>query len=162
MSDPVFGAESPDDARARLDQWTADAKAKAQRYQAMKTQAAKVSVSATSPDGVVTATVDSAGNVSDLRITDKIQGSSGEKIASLVLTTIRRAQAQLPEKLREVMAETIGEDQGTIDTIVGNYQARFPEPVEDEPAASKRPDTEMKIGVPEDDDEDWGNRSITR
>ena len=36
-------------------------------------------------------------------------------------------------------AESPGEDQGTIDTIVGNYQARFPGPVEDEPAASGRP-----------------------
>ncbi|HEX7658389.1 MAG TPA: hypothetical protein VF444_02830 [Pseudonocardiaceae bacterium] len=59
-------------------------------------------------------------------------------------------------------AESPGEDQGTIDTIVGNYQARFPGPVEDEPAASGRPGTEMKIGMPEDDEEDWGNRSITR
>lgn len=90
-------------ATARVEQWVADTRAKAERYQAMRERAGQVSVSASSPDDMVTATVDSAGNVTGLRITDEARNLSGERIAAAVLDTIRRAQAMLPQRLAEVM-----------------------------------------------------------
>jgi DNA-binding protein YbaB len=143
MSDPT----------ARIDQLTAAAKAKAGRYQVMQARAAEVSVTESSQDSLVTVTVDSAGNVTDLRITDKVKEMSGERVAAAVLLTLRRAQARLPEKLAEVMAETIGDDQQTVDTIVNNYRSKFPEPEpEDEPAEPEEPEA-RRIGEVEDDDE---------
>src|SRR5207302_10410592 len=44
-----------------------------------------------------------------------------------------RAQSRLPERLAEVMAGTIGDDPRTVETIVGNYRAKFPEPEPEEP-----------------------------
>jgi DNA-binding protein YbaB len=173
MSDPA----------ARIDQLTAAARAKAERYKAMQTRAGEVSVTESSQDGLVTVTVDSAGNVTDLRITDKVKEMSGERVAAAVLLTLRRAQARLPEKLAEVMAETIGDDQQTVDTIVGNYRAKFPEPEpEDEPEGPRAGEQERRIGDVEDDeeppqrveaapraapteddgDEDWGDQSVFR
>ena len=171
MSDPT----------ARIDQLTAAAKAKAGRYLAMQARAAEVSVTESSQDGLVTVTVDSAGNVTDLRITDKVKEMSGERVAAAVLLTLRRAQARLPEKLAEVMAETIGDDQQTVDTIVGNYRAKFPEPEpEDEPEEPQAGEQDRRIGDVEDDeppqrieapraapaeddsDEDWGDESVFR
>jgi DNA-binding protein YbaB len=121
-------------AAAQIDQWVAAAKAKAERYQAMQAATSQVSVSESSPDGMISVTVDSAGNVTDLRITDAVRESTGAKVAAAVLTTLRRAQARLPERLGEVMAETIGDDQPTMDTIVGRYRAKFPEPEPEPPA----------------------------
>ncbi len=170
MSDPT----------ARIDQLTAAAKAKAGRYLALQARAAEVSVTESSQDGLVTVTVDSAGNVTDLRITDKVKELSGERVAAAVLLTLRRAQARLPEKLAEVMAETIGDDQQTVDTIVGNYRAKFPEPepedepeepearrigdVEDEDEPPQRIEAPSKAALAEDDgeDEDWGDQSVFR
>lgn len=125
-------------AAAQIDQWVAAAKAKAERYQAMQAATSQVSVSESSPDGMISVTVDSAGNVTGLRITDAVRESTGAKVAAAVLNTLRRAQARLPERLGEVMAETIGDDQPTMDTIVGRYRAKFPEP-EPEPEQPAEP-----------------------
>jgi DNA-binding protein YbaB len=146
MSDPVFA--TGDEAKARLDRLAAETRAKAERYQAMQAQVGQVSVTERSKDGLVSVTVDSAGNVTDLRITDAVRGMSGEQVAAAVLSTLRQAQSRLPERLSEVMAATIGDDQRTIDAIVGSYRAKFPRP--DEPAGK------------DEDDDDWDNRSFLR
>jgi DNA-binding protein YbaB len=175
MSSPLSGGVDPS---ARLDQWVAAARAKAERYQAMQAQVGHVSVTESSQDGLVTVTVDSAGNMTDLRITDDARDKSGTQIASAVLLTLRRAQARLPEKLAEVMAETIGDDQRTVNAIVGNYRAKFPEP-EPEPGEKPGSDERRRIGDieaggepprreqaaqqrshAEDNDEDWGDQSV--
>ena len=136
---------------AGVDQWVAQARAKAERYQEMRAQAGHVSVTESSKDGMVTVSIDSSGNVTDLRITDRVRELSGAEVAAEVLLTMRRAQARLPEKLAEVMAATIGDDPGTAETIVGNYRAKFPEPPSDEPA---------KPPSPPRDDDDFGGESV--
>ncbi|WP_116201348.1 YbaB/EbfC family nucleoid-associated protein [Amycolatopsis circi] len=149
MSDPSPNGPGP---AARIDRMVAEAKAKAERYQAMQTAAGQVSVTETGKDGLVTVTVDSSGNVTDLRVSDQIRELSGDRIAAAVLGVLRRAQARLPERLGEVMAATIGDDQATVDTIVGNYRARFPEPEPDEPE-SPDPGNQVKLGALEEEAE---------
>ena len=171
MGDPLSGAGA--EATARIDRLTAEAKAKAERYRAMQAQVGQVSATEASQDGLVTVTVDSAGNVTDLRITDKVREMSGEQVASAVLLTLRRAQARLPEKLAAVMAETIGDDPQTMNTIVDNYRSKFPEPEEpdeflvEERRVGELDDTEGSVeppppaeaaparARPADEDEDW-------
>lgn len=148
MSDPLSSTDG--DPAARLDRWAAEAKAKAQRYQAMRAQVGQVSVTESSKDGTVTVTVDSAGNVTDLRITDNVKEMSGSQVASAVLLTLRKAQSRLPEKLAEVMSGTIGDDQQTMNTIVGTYRAKFPEP-EPEPEGESAPERVRPIGRIEDE-----------
>jgi DNA-binding protein YbaB len=138
MSDPLSNAAG--DPSARVDQWVAQAKEKAQRYQAMQAAVGQVSVTESSKDGMVTVTVDSAGNATDLRITDQVRELSGTQVATAVLTTLRRAQARLPERLGEVMTETIGDDKATVDTVVGKYREKFPEPPEPEASADTVPE----------------------
>jgi DNA-binding protein YbaB len=111
-------------ASAGIDAWVAQAKAKAERYQEMRVRAQQISVTHT--EGPVTVTIDSSGNVTHLRVKDH------DELARAVLLAMRRAQARLPEELSGVMAETIGDDKQTVDTIVGNYRAKFPEPQTDE------------------------------
>jgi DNA-binding protein YbaB len=154
MGDPLFGSSG--DVTARLDQWTAAAHAKAERYQAMQAQAGLVSVTESSSDGLVTVTVDSVGNVTDLRLTDQVKEMSGAQVAAAVLATLRKAQSRLPERLAEVMAETIGDDPRTAEAIVDKYRSRFPEPEPEEPPApqGKRPDATGEGG-----DDDWGDQS---
>ncbi|WP_255638271.1 YbaB/EbfC family nucleoid-associated protein [Amycolatopsis sp. DSM 110486] len=126
MSDPI--SDKAENAEARVDQLVAQAKQKAQRYRAMQQAVEQVVVSAASKDGTATVTVDSAGNVTDLRITDRVREMSGDQVAKAVLSALRTAQSKLPDRLSEVMADTIGDDPQTRDTIVGSYRAKFPEP----------------------------------
>ncbi|WP_409463383.1 YbaB/EbfC family nucleoid-associated protein [Amycolatopsis sp. GA6-003] len=147
MSDPSPNGPGP---AARIDQMVAQAKAKAERYQAMQAAAGRVSVTETGKDGLVTVTVDSAGNVTDLRVSDRIRELSGDRIAAAVLGTLRRAQSRLPERLGEVMAATIGDDPATVDTIVGNYRAKFPEPEPDGPESAD-PGNQVRLGALEEE-----------
>ncbi|MET9264985.1 YbaB/EbfC family nucleoid-associated protein [Amycolatopsis sp. NPDC004079] len=140
MSDPLS-----DNAEARIDDLVAQTKRKAERYRAMQQAVEQVSVSAASKDGTATVTVDSAGNVADLRITDRVREMSGDQVAKAVLSALRAAQAKLPDRLGEVMADTIGDDPQTRDTIVGSYRAKFPEP-EPEPDEAPPPPPDSRIG----------------
>ncbi|KAA2265123.1 YbaB/EbfC family nucleoid-associated protein [Solihabitans fulvus] len=117
----------------------------------MRVQAEQVSVTESSKDGIVTVTVDSGGNVTDLRITDRSRELPGAQVATAVLATMKRAQAKLPERLGEVMAATIGDDQRTRDTIVGAYQAKFPEPPPEQASAESEAVTSLSVGRLEDD-----------
>ncbi|MEA5362505.1 YbaB/EbfC family nucleoid-associated protein [Amycolatopsis sp., V23-08] len=170
MSDPIS-----DKAEARVDQLVAQAKQKALRYRAMQQAVEQVSVSAASKDGTATVTVDSAGNVTDLRITDRVREMSGDQVAKAVLSALRTAQAKLPDRLGEVMAETIGDDPRTRDTIVGSYRAKFPEPepepgetppvrigrLADEPEAPPPPPA-RRPAPPDEDDEGFGGPVMIR
>lgn len=141
MTEPGSGAA------AQVDQWVAAAKRKAERYQAMRAAVGQVSVTESSKDGLVTATVDSAGNLTELRITDRVWELSGAQVATAVLGTVKRAQAKLPERLGELMAETIGDDPRTREKIVGEYRAKFPEPPPEPEPEAEQPDAPVrKIG----------------
>lgn len=168
-----------------LDRWVADAKAKAERYQAMQDEVASVSVTESSADGVVTVTVDAGGTVTDLVITDRSRELSGSRLASLVLSTMRRAQSRIPARVAEIMSSTVGDDTETVATVVGNYQNKFPEPPpEEEPRRGWSP-AELTFGEVEegpqepaspaehpqqrhrpargnDEDDGWENQSFLR
>ncbi|WP_410569361.1 YbaB/EbfC family nucleoid-associated protein [Amycolatopsis sp. cmx-4-61] len=174
MSDPI--SDKAETAVARVDQLVAQAKEKAQRYRAMQQAIEQVSVSGASKDGTATVTVDSAGNVTGLRITDRVREMSGDQVAKAVLSALRTAQSKLPERLGEVMADTIADDPRTRDVILGSYRAKFPEPepepdrtppaarigrLPDEPEATP-PRPPRRPAPPDDDDEGFGGPVMIR
>jgi DNA-binding protein YbaB len=153
MTGPNFGDNNIGDnaaaVNARLDQWVADAKAKAQRYQEMQAEVSRVSATESSPDGVVAVTVDANGALTDLRITDRVRELSGAQVAAAVLATIKRAQSRLPDRVAEVMQSTVGDDQAAVDIVLANYRGRFPEAEEPE---QPRGSDEYRLGRLAEDD----------
>jgi hypothetical protein len=123
----VFGGGA-DGVHEALDRLVADTRAKAQRYQQMRAGVEQVSATEASPDGVVTITVNAAGMVTELCLTDRIRELTGSALASTIMSTIRRAQARLADQVADVMAATVGDDQTTMDVVLANYHARFPDP----------------------------------
>lgn len=107
-----------------LREWVAQAEAKAERYQAMRAGVAEVSATGHSEDGVATATVDAAGNLADLHITDEVRRLSGERAAAAVLSAVRRAQSRLAGQVAEVVSSTVGEDESTMDTVLSGLTRR--------------------------------------
>ena len=133
--------EAPQDEGAEaLDRWVAENEAKAQRFQQMRDGVQQVSTTETSRDGIVTVTVDAAGNMSDLQITDGVKQLSGSKVASEVLGTMRRAQSRLADQVAEVVSATVGDDRSTMDTMLSSYRGKFPEPEDDEQDFGRRRD----------------------
>lgn len=154
MSEPNFGIDGPR-TELELERWAAGVAAKAERYQDMQRQVTAVSATETSRDGVVSVTVDSAGAVTDLRITDQVRGMAGADVAQLVLTTMRRAQSRITGQVADIMQATVGDDTQTVDAVVSNFRNRFPEP---EPERPRGHDVvqDRRIGYQNDED-DWGD-----
>jgi DNA-binding protein YbaB len=140
MSEQSFNEGSG--SRDSLARWVAAGKAKAARFQQMRAGVAQIAVTETSSDGVVTVTVDAGGNVTDLRVTDGASGWPGTKISTVVLTTMRRAQAKLADRVAEVMTGTVGDEPSALDAVLTNYHSKFPQPPPDEPSRS----TDLPIG----------------
>jgi DNA-binding protein YbaB len=176
VSEPSFGVNGYQ-TEQEIHRWAADVSAKAERYQAMQAQVAEVSVTESSRDDVVTVTVGSSGAVTDLRISDRGRELSGAALSELVLTTMRRAQSKITEKVADVMQRTVGDDPAAVASVVRSYQQRFPEPEPEPPAPGG--DEEMRLGElteeaprtppagapprPQrhaDDEDDWGDPTV--
>ncbi|WP_190822129.1 YbaB/EbfC family nucleoid-associated protein [Saccharopolyspora pogona] len=143
VGEPVFGGDGAHTEEG-IRRWAANVEAKAERYQQMQQQVTAVRASAESRDGVVRVTVDSAGAVTDLQITDDARRMSGAGLTEAVLTTMRHAQAGLRDQVAEVMSATVGDDPETVNAVMSAYQERFPDPEAEERAAQPPDDEDFK------------------
>jgi DNA-binding protein YbaB len=122
----------PDEAIRRMDDWAAGFEAKAQRYQAAQEQTERLRLTATSSDGAVSVTVGADGTVTDLTFSNKVKSFPLEELSRQILTTMRRAQSGIAERVAGVMAEKLGdEDRETRGALLDSLRGRFPDP--DEP-----------------------------
>lgn len=140
---------SPEQVERQLEEWAQQAEQKAERYQQMSAAVSAVGATESSPDGMVTVTVNASGAISNLQLSDQIRNHSGADVAGQIMACMQRAQGRLAAQVAEAMQATIGDDQSTIDTVVSGYEQRFPEPVEPQadPGAGYR-----RIGDIEDDE----------
>ncbi|MEV6906770.1 YbaB/EbfC family nucleoid-associated protein [Amycolatopsis sp. NPDC051071] len=119
--------------------WERDAGEKAQRYQRMQERVEQISITESVASGAVSVTVGHNGLPTDVKMTQAVLRMSPDEIAGNVLNAMRKAQSRYPERLAEITAETVGDDQTTrhlVATAVDNFPAP---PEEDEaPAAPER------------------------
>lgn len=181
----MFAGASPDETERRLEEWAAQFAAKADRYQEMQARLSTISATEESPDGAVRVTVDSAGLLTGLELTDHAAQHRPPQLAALIMEVVRLAQSRLPNRVEQVMQETVGEDQVTVQTVVGSYEQRFPEPppleqpgyggqdmrigqVEDDGPAHRPPPHRPQPPQPRrprrtgDDDDGWDDRPLMR
>lgn len=109
-----------------LDKWIADAEQMAARYQQLSTDVSQVSITESTPDGLITVTVNSGGLVTDLRISERVTGMPGPQVAAGVMMAMRRAQSRIAAQVAELMHATIGQDKAMVDAVMTNYQEMFP------------------------------------
>ncbi|MFI5613056.1 YbaB/EbfC family nucleoid-associated protein [Amycolatopsis sp. NPDC051903] len=130
----------PDEAIRRMDEWAAGFARKAERYAAAQQETERLRLTASSPDGTVRVTVGADGVVSDLVFGSKTRTMPPEELARMVLTTMRRAQSGITERVAEVMTENLGdEDQETRTALLSNLSSRFPDPDEPEDGPGEEP-----------------------
>lgn len=128
MTDPFA------DSSTALRQHAAEVTRKDQRYQEMREDLAKMSVTETSPDGSVTLTVDAGGVLTDLRLGDEDERPPSPEIAATVLITLRRAQSRLPERAAEIIG-AMESDPDAVDLALSGRRERFPEMPAEFPAS---------------------------
>ncbi|WP_020667015.1 YbaB/EbfC family nucleoid-associated protein [Amycolatopsis nigrescens] len=129
-------SRDPDEAQARVDEWAQGFARKAQRYQAAQAEAEQIRLTASNGDGSVRVTVRADGSVTDLEFANKARTMPLPELSAQILTTMRRAQADIAGRVGEVMAEQLGdEDLETRTVMLDSLRSRFPDPdAEDEPA----------------------------
>jgi DNA-binding protein YbaB len=150
---------TPEQAERWIDEWADSLARKAERYQSVQAQVEQVRLSATSQDGAVRVTVGANGVPTDLELSDRTRSMPTGELAALILTTMRRAQTGIADRVAQIMQDTVGQDTGTIARVVDEYRRQFPEQTGPAEQAESRP--ERRQGT-ERDDGDFGDQSIFR
>jgi DNA-binding protein YbaB len=143
--------DSLSDADRMVDDWERNATEKAARFQEMASQVEQVSITESVADGAVRVTVGHNGLPTDIAMTEQVLRMTPDEIAANVMAGIRKAQSRYPERLGEILADTVGTEDPAAAHILLTAEQNFP-PVEEEeepPAATEPPG----IGHVEDDDE---------
>ena len=115
------GALDIEAVRERLRGLQESAAARAEATQQLSQQLQSITATATDAAHVVTVTVDSSGNVTDLRLTERIRGRQPDWLSETIMDTIKAARANLAEQTREAVGRTIGADSATGQAIVRRF-----------------------------------------
>lgn len=145
MGDPVS------DAMRMIDNWERDATEKAARFQRMAEQVEQVSITESVAGGAVRVTVGHNGLPVDVAMTDGVRGMEPDEIASNVMAAMRKAQARYPERLAEILAETVGEEDPAARHILAKAEESFPAFPEDEPGPGETRSRMVFADVEEDE-----------
>ncbi|MDI6103477.1 YbaB/EbfC family nucleoid-associated protein, partial [Actinoplanes sp. NEAU-A12] len=92
----------------------------------------QIDATAESPDGDVTVTVDHAGGLNALTLTDDAMRRAPEDLAHLILATTRQAQSRLAEDMSELVRGIYGADSATTSFVADAYAKQFPAPPADD------------------------------
>lgn len=143
-------SSAADDMDRQIDAWADKVRAKAQQYKALTSEMESITGQAESASGVVRVTVNRAGILTELEISDNLRDMRGSQLAGEIMSTIRTAQSGLGDQVVALMQEKVPEDTHAIDAVADNYNAQFAPPDEDDAAIARAID-------PEEDDEDFGH-----
>lgn len=124
-----FGIE---DSERMIGDWVRQTQERATKYQAMAERFQDMSVTERSADGTVELTVSSKGILTDLRISEQAGTRSMAEVSAQIMRTLQRAQSRIPELLQDVLAETVGTQDGVANHVVDEAKKTFPEPPDDE------------------------------
>lgn len=123
----TFGA---DEAEEWVRAWSASISGRAAAAQEMSDRVAALLVSASDRDHTVTVSVDGAGGLVDLRLEPGAAGHGMERLAELIMQTMRRAQADLAERVAGIVAQTLGAESESARAVVSSFRSRFPSPAD--------------------------------
>jgi DNA-binding protein YbaB len=141
--------DSVDASEQMVDNWTKQIQESAARYQAMAERVQGQSVTERSKDGSVLVTVNSKGLLTNLAIAEGAGGKRMAEVSGEIMKLVQLAQSRIPALLEQAMAETIGTQDQTANTMLAEASSTFPAPPPDtEPPAPQR---DLRF-VPEDEE----------
>jgi DNA-binding protein YbaB len=131
MTDPLANVQR------MVDDWERDAREKAARYESMRQEVERISITASAAGGAVRVTVGPNGIPSEVSMTEGVSRLRPEQIAAAVMEAMRRAQAGYPAELARIVGQTVGETESGRH-IVATAERNFPQPEPDTPAPPPR------------------------
>ena len=135
------------DHRAQVDELLADYRRSRDQLASVQRDLARVSGSATSPDGSVTAVVDARGTLTDLELTDGAYRLRPAQLAQLIVRTTGEAAARAAEGAYRTLSPVLPAGTDPEALLRGTADLR-PEEIRPEPVRRR----------PVDDDEDFEQR----
>ena len=114
-----------DESEQWLANWSASISEHAVQAQQLATRVAALSASASGANGDVQVTVGSSGQVTDLKLAERTRNMAAAQLATVILVTMRKAQAKLPDLAAEVAKETVGARSPAAQAVVSAFGRRF-------------------------------------
>jgi DNA-binding protein YbaB len=144
--------DSVDASEQMVDNWTKQIQESAARYQAMADRVQGQSVTERSKDGSVLVTVNSKGLLTNLAIAEGAGGKRMAEVSGEIMKLVQLAQSRIPALLEQAMAETIGTQDQTANTMLAEAASTFPAPPpESDPTTPGPPQRELRF-IPEDEE----------
>jgi DNA-binding protein YbaB len=100
----------PDASREYLRSWRENVDRVAARAAAMSEQMERLRVTARDGNGLAEVTIDSAGVLIGLELTDRIHRFAPEAVARAVMGALREARAKAADRAHDIAVETMGPD----------------------------------------------------
>jgi YbaB/EbfC DNA-binding family len=129
--------------------WQSRVAEDARRHRELHERLSRLSISETSRDGAVRVTVSSTGLLTGLALAEPARPATLADLAAQVMDCVRRAQARIPDLLRQAMSESVGTGDATSDLLVDEARQRFPEPPTPKPEQRTWQPDEIRFSVPE-------------
>lgn len=120
----------PDASREYLRSWKDDVDRTAARAAAMSEQMERLRVTARDGNGLAEVTIDSAGVLVGLELTDRIRRFEPEVVARAVLSALREARAEAADRAHDIAVETMGPDSLSARTIADRMRHALERPAE--------------------------------
>src|SRR6266536_3335196 len=132
----------PDAARERLLAWKGRIDKLATDTKAMSDQLRDVRVTTADPDGLAEVTVDSAGSLVDLRLTERIQRTEPAVVARAIMGSLRDAKNKIADRSQEIIAETMGTESVAARAIADSVDRQLRVHGDEDEAAPEHPDAD--------------------
>jgi hypothetical protein len=115
--------------------WEQQVAEDARRYRELHERVSAMSIFENSPDGTVRVTISATGLLTGLALREPPGPMSLDELADEIMGCVTRAQAKIPELLRQTVIATVGTQDPSAHLIVADARARFGEPAgeDDEP-----------------------------
>ncbi len=141
------------DVERMVDDWERNAVEKSERYARMQHEVEQIAITESVAGGAVSVTVGSNGIPTGVAMTEAVRSMSPDEISANVLRAMQKAQAKYPERLQEIVAGTVGDDE-TTRHIVSTAAANFPPAPEEEaePPAREAPGRQLQVETEADEE----------
>ncbi|AGL15210.1 YbaB/EbfC family nucleoid-associated protein [Actinoplanes sp. N902-109] len=124
----------PDASREYLRSWQENVDRTAARAAAMSEQMARLRVTKRDDNDLAEVTIDSAGVLIGLELTDRIHRFEPAVVARAVMSALRTARAEAADRAQDIAVETMGPDSLSARTIADRMRQALERPDEERPA----------------------------
>jgi DNA-binding protein YbaB len=118
----------PDASREYLRSWRENVDRMAARAAAMSEQMERLRVTARDGNGLAEVTIDSAGVLVGLELTDRIHRFEPAAVAGAVMSALRQARAEAADRAHDIAVETMGPDSLSARTIAERMRQTLERP----------------------------------